>query len=171
MSLEYTQPHDQSVAPSLVIDMANPRILVLFRQVLRTFLLKCGMPTLVGLHTVVTMTEHLRSLATSLKQLGFSPGPVEMRRFRASSKACHLQANAQTYDLPCRFLHDIAFGMSIVARGLRTNTDLLDGDTAPKPAAEPSAAKGQGRGGPKQPPLQLLLHVSNLSVLLPASSK
>ena len=32
MSLEYTQPHDQSVAPSLVIDMANPRILVLFRQ-------------------------------------------------------------------------------------------------------------------------------------------
>ena len=32
MSLEYTQPHDQSVAPSLVIEMANPRVLVLFRQ-------------------------------------------------------------------------------------------------------------------------------------------
>ncbi len=31
MSLEYTQPHDQSVAPSLVIEMANPRVLVLFR--------------------------------------------------------------------------------------------------------------------------------------------
>ena len=34
MSLEYTQPHDQSVAPSLVIEMANPRVLVLFRQAL-----------------------------------------------------------------------------------------------------------------------------------------
>jgi len=36
LSLEYTQPHDQSVAPSLVIEMANPRILVLFRQGLLT---------------------------------------------------------------------------------------------------------------------------------------
>lgn len=73
--------------------------------------------------------------------------------------------------LPCRFLHDIAFGLSIVARGLRTNTDLLDSDMAPEPAAELPAVKGQGPGGPKQPPMQLLLHVSNLSVLLPASSK
>ena len=32
MSLEYTQPHDRSVAPSLVIEMANPRVLFLFRQ-------------------------------------------------------------------------------------------------------------------------------------------
>lgn len=40
MSLEFTQPHDQSVAPSLVIDMANPRILVLFRQALLRVLLK-----------------------------------------------------------------------------------------------------------------------------------
>ncbi len=72
---------------------------------------------------------------------------------------------------PCRFLHDIAFGMSIVARGLRTNTDLLDDDTAAQPAAEPSSSKGKGPSGPKQQPMQLLLHVSNLSVLLPASSK
>ena len=74
-------------------------------------------------------------------------------------------------DVPCRFLHDIAFGMSIVARGLRTNTDLLDDDTAAQPAAEPSSSKGQSPSGPKPQPLQLLLHVSNLSVLLPASSK
>ena len=34
LSLEFTQPFDPSVAPSLVIEMANPRILVLFRQAL-----------------------------------------------------------------------------------------------------------------------------------------
>ena len=34
LSLEFTQPFDRSVAPSLVIEMANPRILVLFRQAL-----------------------------------------------------------------------------------------------------------------------------------------
>ena len=71
----------------------------------------------------------------------------------------------------CRFLHDIAFGMSIVARGLRTNTDLLDEDAAAQPAAEAAPSEAQKAGGPKQQPLQLLLHVSNLSVLLPASSK
>ena len=36
LSLEFTQPFDSSVAPSLVIEMANPRILVLFRQALLT---------------------------------------------------------------------------------------------------------------------------------------
>ena len=71
--------------------------------------------------------------------------------------------------LLCRFLHDIAFGMSIVARGLRTNTDLLDGEEAPpQPQASP---KAQLKPTDSQQPLQLLLHISNLSVLLPASSR
>ena len=72
--------------------------------------------------------------------------------------------------LLCRFLHDIAFGMSIVARGLRTNTDLLDGEEAqPQPQASPKAQLKPSDSG--QQPLQLLLHISNLSVLLPASSR
>ena len=72
--------------------------------------------------------------------------------------------------LLCRFLHDIAFGMSIVARGLRTNTDLLDGEEAqPQPQASPKAQLKPSDTG--QQPLQLLLHISNLSVLLPASSR
>ena len=81
-----------------------------------------------------------------------------------------------TRQTPCRFLHDIAFGMSIVARGLRTNTDLLDEEGMPERATQPQQeAQAEGSGGrqqqPKPQPLQLLLHVSNLSVLLPASSK
>ena len=69
-----------------------------------------------------------------------------------------------------RFLHDIAFGMSIVARGLRTNTDLLDSEEAqPQPQASPKAQLKPSDSG--QQPLQLLLHISNLSVLLPASSR
>ena len=48
MSLEYTQPHDQSVAPSLVIDMANPRILVLFRQASPESLLKSRLIPILG---------------------------------------------------------------------------------------------------------------------------
>lgn len=75
----------------------------------------------------------------------------------------------QVPGLLCRFLHDIAFGMSIVARGLRTNTDLLDDDEAqPQPQASP---KAQLKPSDSQQPLQLLLHISNLSVLLPASSR
>jgi len=70
-----------------------------------------------------------------------------------------------------RFLHDIAFGLSIVARGLRTNTDLLDEDGSAQPAPEPAPKKEQEISGRRQQPMQLLLHVSNLSVLLPASSK
>jgi hypothetical protein len=31
LTLEYTQPVDQSLSPSLVIEMANPRLLLLFR--------------------------------------------------------------------------------------------------------------------------------------------
>ena len=81
-----------------------------------------------------------------------------------------------TRHIPCRFLHDIAFGMSIVARGLRTNTDLLDEEGTPERATQPQQeAQAEGSGGhqqqPQPQPLQLLLHVSNLSVLLPASSK
>ena len=69
-----------------------------------------------------------------------------------------------------RFLHDIAFGMSIVARGLRTNTDLLDGEEVqPQPQAAPKAQLKPSDSS--QQPLQLLLHISNLSVLLPASSR
>ena len=69
-----------------------------------------------------------------------------------------------------RFLHDIAFGLSIVARGLRTNTDLLDEDGSAQPSPEPAPKKAEEASGSKQS-MQLLLHVSNLSVLLPASSK
>jgi hypothetical protein len=31
LTLEYTQPVDKSVSPTLVIEMANPRMLLLFR--------------------------------------------------------------------------------------------------------------------------------------------
>lgn len=49
---------------------------------------------------------------------------------------------------PCRFLHDIAFGMSIVARGLRTNTDLLDEEGMPERATQPQQeAQAEGSGG------------------------
>ena len=87
-----------------------------------------------------------------------------------------MHQDQRTRDTPCRFLHDIAFGMSIVARGLRTNTDLLDEEGTPEQATQPQQeAQAEGSGGhqqqPKPQPLQLLLHVSNLSVLLPASSK
>lgn len=76
--------------------------------------------------------------------------------------------------MPCRFLHDIAFGLSIVARGLRTNTDLLDEEGAsvePKQEPQPEAHLQQQPFERQQQALQLLLHISNLSVLLPASSK
>jgi hypothetical protein len=62
-----------------------------------------------------------------------------------------------------RFLHDILFGVDIIVRGLRGSTQALE---EPSPAAEARPAAAQA----KQPPLQLLLHVSNITVLLPASS-
>ena len=112
--------------------------------------------------------QHCGLLGVRISQNGFRKVASHLRW------CCWLLAgktsNVQVPGLLRRFLHDIAFGMSIVARGLRTNTDLLDGEEAqPQPQASPKAQLKPTDSG--QQPLQLLLHISNLSVLLPASSR
>ena len=65
----------------------------------------------------------------------------------------------------CRFLHDILFGVDIIVKGLRGSTEVLEEPQRPAAARAPA-----GQQAAKQLPLQLLLHVSNITVLLPASS-
>ena len=65
-----------------------------------------------------------------------------------------------------RFLHDIAYGLTVVTGGLRKTTDVLDEDMLKQASQRRAAATAEA-----PVPLQLLLHVSNLSVVLPASSK
>ena len=63
-----------------------------------------------------------------------------------------------------RFLHDILFGVDIIVRGLRGSTQALE-EPGSAAEAEPAAVQAE-----QPPPLQLLLHVSNITVLLPSSS-
>ncbi|BDA48870.1 hypothetical protein COCOBI_12-5530 [Coccomyxa sp. Obi] len=103
LTLEYTQPLKRSQPPSLIIEMANPRMLVLFR-----------------------------------------------------------------------FLHDILFGVQIITKGLKGSASLLE---EPGSAQAPSAHQPVQKPARQEEeeeqtlPLQLLIFVTNLSVLLPASSK
>jgi hypothetical protein len=74
--------------------------------------------------------------------------------------------------LPCRFIHDILYGVNIVVKGLAHNAEMIEKavsrqDEAQAPATQESAAAAPPAAAPQ---LQLLLHASNVSVLLPASS-
>lgn len=71
----------------------------------------------------------------------------------------------------CRFIHDILFGINIITKGLEGNSGLLEepGTAKGLPTTKPTAASKPETE--EVLPLQLLIFVTNLSVLLPSSSK
>lgn len=78
-------------------------------------------------------------------------------------------SDKQSFWCVSRFMHDILYGVHIVTKGLARNADVLEIATGLQEEA-PAAATHEQSEPEKAQPLQLLLHVSNLSVVLPASS-
>lgn len=71
----------------------------------------------------------------------------------------------------CRFMHDILFGVDVIVKGLRGSTEVLEDSPPDSGTSGPRKAAAVGGAQAERQPLQCLLHVSNLTVLLPASSK
>ena len=72
-----------------------------------------------------------------------------------------------------RFLHDILFGVHIITKGLKGSAGLLEepGTARAPPTPQPVQKPAAPTDDEQLLPLQLLIFVTNLSVLLPASSK
>ena len=70
-----------------------------------------------------------------------------------------------------RLMHDFLFGVDVILKGLRGSTEVLEDSPPDSGTSGPRKAAAAGGAKPERQPLQCLLHVSNLTVLLPASSK
>ena len=69
--------------------------------------------------------------------------------------------------LPCRFMYDIMHGVDIIIAAIQPALDAA----SPSAAANPAAATPQEEQPLIEVPLRIAVYVTNLGIILPASSK